>query len=162
MASWNWLMASSIWPFLPRAAPRLKCARKLFSVTSSACRKRVSLSCQYPSCCRVNARHRTITATTRHRQRHHLIPPAPGQFVHAPDREDQHPKRRNISIPIRHRVVAHLHQSDHGHQRPAQTTATPSAKTDIAAAVTKRNTEMPRSNPPASSTSSIGQCPGCG
>ena len=134
MASWNWRIASSIWPFSPRAMPRLLWARALFSVTSSACRNRVSPSFQYPSCCRVNARQRTIAATTRHRQRQHLIPPAPGQFVRAPDREDQHPKRRKISIPIRHRLCAHLHQSDHRAPASRQTTATPPANRDAAAA----------------------------
>ena len=57
---------------------------------------------------------------TRHRQGNHTVMPASGQFVHAPDGEDQHPKRWNISIPIRHRLFAHLHQPDHGHQRPAK------------------------------------------
>ena len=57
--------------------------------------------------------------TTRHRQRQHLIPPASGQFARAPDGEDQHPQRRKISIPIRHRLAAGLDQLAHGHQRPA-------------------------------------------
>ena len=38
--------------------------------------------------------------TTSHRQRHHLVPPASGQFASAPDYKQQHPNRRHISETI--------------------------------------------------------------
>ena len=42
--------------------------------------------------------------TTRHRQRHHTVVPASGQFARAPDGQNQHPERRHISETIRHRL----------------------------------------------------------
>ena len=88
--------------------------------------------------------------TTRHRQRQHLIPPASGQFVRAPDREDQHPKRRKISIAIRHRLSAHLGPPDSRAPASRKTTATPSANRDTAAAAPKPAPKCPGStHPPA-------------
>ena len=81
--------------------------------------------------------------TTRHRQRHHLIPPAPGQFVRAPDREDQHPKRRNISIADPPSPVRPLCTNPITGTSVPQTTATPSAKRDTAAAAPKAAPKCP-------------------
>ena len=55
---------------------------------------------------------------TRQRQPNRMMPPAPRQFMRAPDGHNQNPHRRNISVTIRHRLFAHLHQANHGHQRP--------------------------------------------
>jgi len=87
-------------------------------VTSSAWRNRASSSFQC----------RAVAGSTRGTGRSPLNPPPTTNLLITPSFANHAiPKSMqrlyqllNIGVPIRHRLVAHLHQTDYGHQHPAK------------------------------------------
>ena len=119
-------------------------------MTASACRKRASLSLPITYLLPRQRQAEDDRRTTRHRYRPHLIPPASGQFVCCPRPRGPAPRATEDKYsdpPSPGRPLAPAQSP--GPASP-ETTATPSANRDAAAAAPKPAPKCPGSaHPPA-------------